>query len=214
MSDVTAKCAKCGKERLVSEFVDSASLVCPDCGTALEVDTTGASRTRALPRILGLKPKEQVEQEAAAAAKRRPKFRPKHGSLLARVGSQGISDLAISWILLCLLAPTLTYLRWGDILSPDTLKSYITCGLIVFGVFYLVVVVEAFSQEVFDGMLALFLPPFTVWYLFAKSDSFSLRAIIVSLGIAFGYDIVTVVGGEMVTLFIAINNWIQGGWEK
>ena len=130
---------------------------------------------------------------------------------MRRVGKVTVSDYAISWAIFLTLTPVLCLLRYVDLLSPGDLENLIFGGQIAFAVFYLVIVIEAFTEDIFDGILCFFLPPYTFFYLFFKSTSFVLRAVIVALTAAFGKDIAVASYEYIIQLIKEVADWIEFG---
>lgn len=194
MSDVPARCSRCGNQVRVSEFIAPESLKCPNCSGNLLLDKSTVVTTE--PR-LSLRREKPPDPDTTAAARPAPPMskvktifrRRQRQAETRKTRKVRISDYAIGWAVFLTLTPVLCMLRYVDFLSAGDLNSFIFCGQIAFVVFYVVILVEAFSEEFFDGIVCIFLPPYTLYYLFFKSTSFSLRAIIMSLLASFGYDL-------------------------
>lgn len=137
--------------------------------------------------------------------KRRPQSR------IRSVGKVKISDYAISWFIFLTLTPVLCLLRYVEFLPESDVNDLIYGGQIAFAVFYLVILVEAFTEDMFDGILCLFLMPYTFYYLFFKSTSFVIRAVILALFAAFGYDISMTVYTWVVGAIDYVTWWINTG---
>ena len=211
MSDVSARCAHCGTEIFVSEFVDPGSLKCPSCGQPLILakpaqqrkapsvlrrkDTTAGGETTGGGTAGGQTAGPETAGTATGGTRsRRPVFRAKRRSVLVRLGKLQISDYWLSWVIFVVFGPALGYLRWGNVITdPLTFGDVKFYGQIALLIFYAVVIVEALREEFFDGLVAFFVPPYALYYLFFKSDSFFLRAMIAVLAIGFGYDICVVI---------------------
>lgn len=215
MSDVPARCTRCGNEIRVSEFIDPEALKCPNCGSPLVLDkATGERAGMSRLTVRREKPPDPPtpEQVAASKSKGGTIFRRKHRQgRMRKLGGVHISDFAISWVIFFTLTPVLCLLRYVQFLPDSDLADYIYGGQIAFALFYLVTVIAAFSEDMFDGILCFFLPPYTVYYLFFKSDSFSLRALIVALFAAFGYDVTMTVYKTAVWAIVEAQRWIGGG---
>ncbi|MDD5483414.1 MAG: hypothetical protein PHP98_07165 [Kiritimatiellae bacterium] len=96
--------------------------------------------------------------------------------------------LAFSWFLFILLGGGLVYIRFFEgwpAIAPDILKQY---GMIAVGILYLTAVFLAVKDNMFDGLLALIVPFYPFYYLFFKSGSPLLCAIVAAFLAAFGFD--------------------------
>ena len=133
---------------------------------------------------------------------------------MLRVSKFQISEYALSWIVFLVLTPILFRLRFGGVLADKSLEDCKTYGMIGLGVIYGIVVLDAFRDEMFQGLLSLFIPPYTVYYLFFRSDSFGLRALLGALVIAFGYDTYLWAWGYASVFMQTSTAWIeQGGFN-
>ena len=215
MSDVPARCTRCGSEVLVSEFIDPEVLKCQNCGSKLLLDKSSAKKISPLTVRRAKPPDSQVligNQPAPAKPSRRWGSRRRRKEGKNRKGKPArISDYAISLFLFFTLTPTLCLLRYVDFLPATDMENFILGGQIAFALFYAVILVEAFNEEMFDGILCVFLPPFTFFYLFFKSSSFSLRAVVAALTAAFGKDIAMTVYQWTMAAFVSVSSWINGG---
>jgi DNA-directed RNA polymerase subunit RPC12/RpoP len=216
MSDVAARCARCGNEVLVSEFIDPEALQCPNCGTKLLLDESTTAKKVSPLTVRREKPQDpQVlikNQGPQGIGDRRTTSRRRHREgKVRKVGPVRISDFSISLFLFFTLTPILCLLRYVDFLPDVDRVDYILGGQIAFALFYAVILVEAFNEEMFDGMLCLFVPLYAFFYLFFKSTSFSLRAVVASLTAAFGYDVALTVYAWTIAAFVNVSSWINGG---
>lgn len=220
MGDVSVRCAKCGKTVAISEFADPTKLTCSSCGEKLELPKSEV--TRATPTVVRKRPPVATPAAGAPAAAKeeapQPKGRAKRrrrDSTLIKIGQWRLSGYWMSWLLFVGLASFLLYLRYGGVLAKDVLvdcKNYGMTGLVLL---YAVVVVEAFREDTFEGLLCFFVPPYVFFYLFAKSDSFALRALFGGFLLAFGFDLYGVLSVYIVAFVEAADRFIrQGGIDK
>jgi len=230
MSDVVAKCLRCGNEARVSEYVSIESMTCPNCGSGLSLDKSTSRPAKSL-TVLREKPtsantppsgktpssthSNSSTPESEVVAAKNPKYHRRRGDRKKRrVGRFQVSDYMLSWILFIILAPILYELRYGEFFSGQNLEDVTTCGIGAFFLFYAVIVVEALREEVLDGILALFLPPYALYYLFFKSNSFFLRAILAAIAVGFCQDIVVLVGTQTADWYDIVTRWVGGGALK
>jgi len=215
MSDVPARCSRCGNEIRVSEFIALESLKCPNCKSQLILDKSTVERGANRLAVRKEKPPEPAAAPESnpttsnGVSSLRRKRRPE--SKIRQIGKIGVSDYVISWFIFLTLTPVLCLLRYVDFLAESDVLDLIYGGQIAFAIFYLVILVEAFSDDIFDGILCLFLAPYTFYYLFVKSTSFVLRAILLALFAAFGYDICLTVYAWIIWAIDYVTWWINTG---
>jgi DNA-directed RNA polymerase subunit RPC12/RpoP len=211
MGDVPVKCSQCGREVLVSEFADPAALSCPDCGAKLSLapkkpaqrgPTVFRKREEPAPKTPPLSKRERKKR-------RRERQKKQREPTIVRLGNWRMSHNILAWVLFLALGGILTWLRFGEVITAQGMEGFQVCGMVGIGVLYCVIIVEAFSEDTFDGILTFFAPPYTLYYLFGKSDSFYLRALLGAFLMAFGYDLFLVLQDELGTLMSDVNAWIQ-----
>ncbi|MEI6972457.1 MAG: hypothetical protein WCL44_13190 [bacterium] len=196
----------------MSEFIAPESLKCPNCAAPLVLDKTTVLRDAASRLTVRREKPPDPRTATPAASKRNGLFRRRRRlNKVRKVGKVSISDFTMSWVLFLTLTPVLCLLRYVTFLSATDLADYIYYGQVMFAVFYLVIIVTALSDDMFEGILCIFLPPYTAYYLFARSDSFSLRALVASLVAAFGYDVAVTSYEAAVSAIDAVQKWIGGG---
>ena len=211
MADVPITCPKCRKETSVSEYASPETLVCPSCGGKLELPAITPAMARRAPM---LKPTEAVA--------------PPPSALVEEPGRRSVLDLFTrarrlrresrkerlphvfkSWLLFFAAAGALYYLRWKSNLSLPDLDTVITAGIYATGVLQLVVIAHAFKDDFFQGTLCLFFPPYTLYYLFAISDAFYLRALVVAVLVGFGPDTAEFLIRHCDAIYFGIKNWLE-----
>ncbi|MEI6218727.1 MAG: zinc ribbon domain-containing protein, partial [bacterium] len=170
MSDVAARCTRCGNEVLVSEFIDPEALKCPNCGSKLLLDESTAAKKVSPLAVRREKPQDPqvlIKNQGTPSVRdrRTGSSRRRREGKVRKVGSVRISDFSISLFLLFTLTPVLCLLRYVDFLPDVDRIDYILGGQIAFALFYLVILVEAFNEEMFDGMLCVFVPLYAFFYL-------------------------------------------------
>lgn len=195
MADVSSKCVICGTEVKVSEFADASLLKCPTCGGRMAMSKQ--TEPRKAPTVLKRTTEAATSDgtvDSGQSTDRRPRFRrKKKRNIIIRFANLEISGYALSWVLFLLLCPALCYVRWGGIVTDEMAFSDLKAGgMWAAALLYVVVLLAAFKDEMFDGLLSLFIWPYGLYYLFVKSDIFFLRAVVASVFIAFGFDIVII----------------------
>ena len=80
------------------------------------------------------------------------------------------------------------YLRYGGGLPPEYLALAAEYSWIVFMAFHIIVVLKAMTDGMMQGILCLLVPGYSLFYIFAVSDDFYLRAVFGGLLIGIGQD--------------------------
>jgi hypothetical protein len=207
MADIRLKCANCAKEVAVSEFAKTDGLRCT-CGGKLQ-RSAGAQAAVAKPKHGGLsfKSEEQVASENVAVQDpeewRFVKQMKKDESAQRQPRN---THLIISWLVFLALGGILGYVRYVPNSVPPTylqmLKDY---GIAVFAVLYVTIMLRAFKDNVFQGLLCL-IPLYPFYYIILICDDFYLRAVVAGAMVGVGWDSLLLINTEA-QIWI---NWIQG----
>lgn len=213
MADLELTCLECGKTLSVSEFVDDRALVCRSCGARLERPAGGSAQKPKAQRKLSAtgRPREdaaEAEQEEKAEADRvwTGKKELSKKDMKARVVHHRYA-LALFIVLGGLMA----YLRYGGGLPPDMLareREYAMYGLLGL---HVAIILKAFEDNVFQGILCLLIPFYSVYYIAAESDSLYLKAIIGAVAIGIGQDGAAALQVEFFEMCKSVNDWIGSG---
>jgi len=96
-------------------------------------------------------------------------------------------------------------------MAPDWLAMFASYGWILMVAFHILVILKAFKDSVFQGVLCAIIPFYSLYYLFAVSDDFYMRAVIAGVLILVGQD-----GAEYFKVlfggwFKTVGDWIQSG---
>ncbi len=226
MADVTIKCPQCGKQVTVSEFVDPESLTCSECEAKLGMPKSTAPRQRPITTVLRpaekkadpaqQKPLDPARQKLIDKSTRKAR---KKSRKLAKGKPKSATDQSVwrmrqyilSWVMFVILALILCSFRWGSFLTKDAAATFKEYGMIGFAVLSLVVIIDAFSEDMFEGLLCLFIPGYLLYYLFAKSDSFFLRALVAAFGLSSGLDAYILSAKHITAFVIKATDWISSG---
>lgn len=149
--------------------------------------------------------KDQAESESPAALPPTSSFHKRDSSRRLR---QNILFVA-GWSLFLVLGGGLIHIRFfSDLpgLAPDLLKQY---GMIAVGIVYLVSIFLALKDNMFDGLLAIVVPFYPIYYLFFKCGSVLLCALTAALLAAFGFDCLLFLQNIALKLMDRVAYWIQ-----
>ena len=188
MADVILNCPHCGEGMTVSEYVDVSQLSCTSCGERMQLPQMQSQEKRR-PTITKRRPyepppEEETDEErtpnTVVAARENMKSRPKRSS-------ETFKFTMYSWLLFLVIGAVAWFVRH----SGSNEDALVTGGLFLCGCLNLAIVLLAFKDDVFQGMLCLFIPGYFLYYLLFVSDSFFVRALIAGVFVGFGLDYAT-----------------------
>jgi len=212
MADVQIVCASCGNSVTVSQFADPAAITCAQCGQKLQgtpspVGAADASRTTPRPKL------KERESLAAATLPQSVSSEPQQWDVLESMKKDmppppGVSLIHTigSWATFALVgavAGCANYLFLPGFFTP-------WAHWIVL-IFVITILLKAFKDSMFQGMLCLFVPGYAFYYLFLVCDDFYLRAVIGGLMVGVGEQAYYHYSDLAIRVFIGITKWIQSG---
>ena len=225
MPDIDLKCPKCSAVISVSEFVDAGQINCPGCTTKLKKPESASVRR---PPTVRRQRHEDDEGPMTAMAVQPPTtivtpttvtpttsstgHTPVMAVVRRRYASKKFRQHFISWGLFFGVGGLMFYLRWWPGHSSpafcDTSRTY---GSIILIALHILIVLKAFRDSVFQGIMALLIPMYSVYYLFAVSDDFVMRALVGALAIGVGYDGFASLQIEILFIIRRVHQWISSG---
>jgi len=117
--------------------------------------------------------------------------------------------VAAGWVIFIVLAAALVYARFFAVIpgiEPALIKKY---GMIAVGGAYLISILLALKDNMFDGLLAIVVPFYPFYYLFFNSGSILFRSLTAALLTAFGYDCLVLLQALTLALYDRILFWMQ-----
>ncbi len=78
----------------------------------------------------------------------------------------------------------MVWLQMGVSRDPDMLGLYNVVRGIAGGLIYLLVIVVAFEDHVWQGLLALLVPPYCIYYALIRLDAYVLRSLFLAIVVA------------------------------
>lgn len=214
MADIILTCPKCQSKTTVSEYISEKVVTCFSCGQELAVPelkkSTSGLKLRQSPAPPIPPPEQPQEAEGkgrvvTATVKRKSALQDRERR---RMKASAVM-VAVSWVVFVLLAAVLGYIRFFSGIpgiAPEDLEKY---GLIAVGVCYVLIIVLAVKDNMFDGLLCIVVPMYPFYYLFMVSNLVYVRAIVAAILVAFGYDFMLFLQASWEKIFQGINYWIQ-----
>jgi len=192
MADISVSCPSCNHVCKISEYVSAETIPCPACGAPVQIPTTSLPSEASIQSTLRLKKnfKEGLgEKKAAPPPPRKEIKRSSSMEKIHQVKEKPSGPRAIWGVLtLLVLGGGMFYLLYSLGGNPDYLKYYLWIrngtGLLALGLVYL----SAFRESHIQGLLTLLIPPYALYYVYARADSYVLRAMFTALIIALGAE--------------------------
>ncbi len=229
MADVARRCPTCGSEVRISEVAES--FLCPACKVRIPVVAAAgggetkprlqASEAEAPPaapkaaRRLQLRdgppgvhplPDAESPQVAAKGEDLRPRVRAK-----PREGAVTTAYHMGSWLAFLALGSALAWLRYGGGLSAERLDAWREAAPYVVLFLHTILVLGAFSESVFAGILSFLIPPYVYYHLFAVCDRFYLRAVVAGVLVGVAQDGFGAVAGWVAEWANSVEAYIRSG---
>ena len=206
MADINLTCIKCGKTITVSEFANG-RVPCPACGAMLDKTPTKLGMLR--PQLATPENRPMLATPAPAVL-----TVTQHRDARARgrtpSGPRLWWRVLAAWLLFAgLLAALLAWQWWGR-QDVRYLNSYLTARWALVAAAWLAVLVPAFRDSRFQGVLCLCIPPYTLYYALNRLDYFVLRAIYFAVVFALGAEFYFMPDVTLVGIVQAqVNAWVS-----
>jgi len=219
MADIMLTCPNCGKQTSVSEYIAEKTVTCHACRQALSVPN------QPKPSGGGLKLRKLADKSTITTIPTWPTTGAGNGIPMAAMGQQSKPSASLtrdirrvrlnrlmqslSWLVFIALTAVLIFIRFRHGLPAvplDTIKQW---GLIAIGISYLVAIILAVSDNMFDGLLSIVVPFYPLYYLFFISNAIFLRAIVAALLVTFGLDLGVFLQIVWLQIYNKVNYWIQ-----
>lgn len=217
MADIQLVCPACGKTHAVSEYVEERSIACSACGQAIL-----PPQRKSVKIGLGLKrrepssPDEQIiraeEPESETGAPVLPVAAERISAGTARDIRRVKADKRKVWLnglIFIVLAGALAYIRFQAGLPGVPLEKLKLFGMLAIAAFYLLAVVLALRDNMFDGLLSIVVPLYPFYYLFFSCGNIFMRALAGALLVVFGFDLLLFLQGKAVEISGVVDHWIQ-----
>ena len=230
MADINLTCPSCGKTRVVSEFTDRSQLKCKHCGAAfgpaspdeeaaraaetarpgLKVALRRTQSNAGTPASAGTAPVEArpmpVPQKDGPTNLRDRAVRPE-----LRKERRPISHAWIAAAIFVLFGGAMWYLRYRAALPARYLNFSVEYAwLVVIGI-HVAIVLRAMAESIFQGILCLLIPGYSLYYLFAVTDAFYMRAIVAGVLVGIGQDAVLRMNEHAIHVTSLVHSWIAHG---
>ena len=191
MADIVVKCVSCGGENKVSEYASSETLVCVSCHHALEMPAVETKSGRLHMRKLEGQRTETLtgeNKDNTVAEKVRIESAVASAAVLSNVHKvrETVKRPHAFWSYLTFLivCGTLVGLQYMMKQRPDLMETYewARIGFSVIGSVLLLVV--AFQDSTFQGLLCLLLLPYAIYYAAVRLETYWIQGIFMGVVVA------------------------------
>ena len=184
MADIKAKCKDCGNEMSVSEYAED--VVCSSCGFSFKIKDEAQEEQIAQDKKIAIK--ARVDNGSAGIPQTLSVNEILKNSFVQKKKNALQGTYVRSGIVCLIVAVVSCICNYTDVLPPDA-KLFLTIHMPwLFVVLHIFVILAAFKDNVFDGILSLILPPYAYYYIFFKSDEYMFKAIFLGLLVGYGVD--------------------------
>lgn len=235
MPDIDITCPQCKTVNTVSEFVDPDNILCRTCKTKLEKPAEAGKikkkptvRARAVhtifkqPDDLDKPPRRerqathpaQLAVEQASKANKAQKSEPQNTvRATTKIKQQPrkfqMTDVARSWLIFFCLGSVTGYLRYGGILTEDNIENFDSIAPFIYLGVHIFLCVQVAKESIIHGILGFLLPPYMLYYLFAVSDYFYMRAIVAGLAVGMSQATAVFIADSAAGFFSAADAWLH-----
>jgi hypothetical protein len=122
-----------------------------------------------------------------------------------------MQNLVASWIVFFVVGGITGFLRYGDALSPQHLNMMRDYGIWVVMIVYVMVVLAAYKDSVFQGILSTLIPFYGFYWLFMVTDIFMMRAVVGGLLVGLGQDYCVWCNEIAQSTIQKVHAWISSG---
>jgi len=117
----------------------------------------------------------------------------------------------VSWAVFIVFGGMMGFLRYGRVLPSAYLSMFKTYGpWIVLGV-YVCLILFAFKDTIYQGILCVLVPLYAFYYLFVLSDAFLVRALVGGLLVGVGQDSAIFFQNYLTEIVDNVRRWIASG---
>lgn len=220
MADIELTCPKCNSQIKVSEYISDSNVRCKSCGASVELPkrqktvSTLKLRKKEEPEPKPEAPEEDGEHEHLAPGGKTviratvmQKSAMRDGE--AKRVKAGAVTVAVSWAIFIILSAVLGYFRFYAEVPGLPKDVFIQYGLIAIAACYVIVILLALKDNMFDALLCIVVPMYPFYYILGVSNQVIVRAIVAAVLIAFGYDMGLLLQEVWDRVFTGVNSAIR-----
>lgn len=116
-----------------------------------------------------------------------------------------------SWIVFIVLGSAMGFARYGGMLGSDYTDLLRDYGPWVFIGIYVMLILSAYKDSIFQGILSTLIPFYAIYWLFVVSDAFMVRAVVAGLMAGIGQDTLFFLQEHSGIVFRRVHQFISSG---
>ncbi len=220
MADVEVKCEECGAPIVLSEYAAMDTISCRDCGAPLRASPSSPTdsvherlklrkQERAPEPDEELTPAAPTEDETGESAWRFDRYiQQSRGNIKTAAKQTGV---IWSWACFLLLAAAMGAIRFLNVMPPVYLEMLRVYGPYLALFMHIALILMAFKDTIFQGILCLLIPGYSVFYLFLVSDNFWVRALFGGTLVGIGFDSAIFYKELAANVYRTVSDYIASG---
>lgn len=120
-------------------------------------------------------------------------------------------NATLSWVIFLVLGAAMWAIRYGHYVPQNYVEMLTKYGPYAVAGIHVILLLMAFQDSVYQGILSLLIPLYTFYWLFVISDSFVFRAIVAGLLVGIGQDSAAFYNALVIEYSGTVRTWIESG---
>ena len=122
-----------------------------------------------------------------------------------------VSNATLSWLLFLVVGAGMGVVRYTNLTDPTYAAWLVQYGPYALIAIHIMLVIRAFGDTVYQGVLCVIIPFYSFYWLFFVSDAFYMRALVGGLLVGIGQDSVAFYQKHISDIVNKTDAWIQKG---
>lgn len=190
MADIEVRCSQCDAVIRISEFADASKTSCHHCGGSLsKPQSLIATATKPGLHLATHKVDHTASQHQTTGEWNFNKTMNLSKDIrLEKDRKPKVSQHFLAWVLFILFGGAMYLGRYQYLFPPNVMLLLDEYAIYVVGFVYVMIIVRAFADTIYQGILCVICPLYPFYYIFMVSDNFYFRAFVGGLLIGMGED--------------------------
>lgn len=191
MADIILKCSECGRENKASEYASPETLVCASCHRPLRPLEQGKKSFRLRMRRIESQEAKTLTGETAAYVLEEKVRRESAAAAAAVLGDVHKEREKVKrpnafcgYLTFLIAGGTLIGLQYLMEQRPDLLQTYQWARIGITAIGTILLLTVAFQDSLFQGLLCLFILPYTIYYAAVRLESYWIRGAFIGVIVA------------------------------
>ena len=192
VADIVLRCIACGRENKVSEYASSETLICTACHHALETPEQAQRSTKLQMRkiendtLTGVAKDTTEEKKRVESAKSSAAVLGDVHKARTVVKRPHIFWSYLTFLLVCGILVGFQYFLKQ---RPDLTATYEWTRIVFGAIGALLLLIVAFEDNVFQGLLCLFVWPYAIYYAAVRLEIYWIQGIFMGVIVALGCEL-------------------------